>query len=47
MWVPLGEYPNYVCHHVPTIYGLCKAIWVNIYETTARVLSQWYAQKLL
>ena len=26
--------------HVPTVYGLYRAIWGNIWETTARVLSQ-------
>ena len=30
MWVPLGEYPNCVRHHVPTLYGVYKAIWVNV-----------------
>ena len=41
-WVPLGEYPNHVYHHVPNIYGLYGAIWRNIQETIGRVLSQGY-----
>ena len=25
-WVPLGEYPNHVYHHVPNIYGLYRVL---------------------